>query len=240
MRRSSSSCASGRGRRRWSLASIPTETPSTGARDHVARQRDAQARAEAARTAKAPRRVGALRRRGRGSRRSGERAPASSLCTCSSPARRWRRSCSRGSRCCRIRPGRSASTAEPTCRPALASTCLALWRLSDPGNVGTLLRTADAFGACVALSEGCADPLSPKALRASAGAVFRTPIVSWEDAPADAASRSSPTAAPHWPRPTSPRRSHSSSGAERAGLPDEQLTRVLHGRRSRWRRGRSP
>ena len=35
---------------------------------------------------------------------------------------------------------------------------LALWRLADPGNVGTLLRTADPFGAFVALSEGCADP----------------------------------------------------------------------------------
>ena len=63
------------------------------------------------------------------------------------------------------------------------STCLALWRLSDPGNVGTLLRTADAFGASVALSDGCADPLSPKALRASAGAVFRTPMVPWDTRP---------------------------------------------------------
>ncbi|MBA2384957.1 MAG: RNA methyltransferase, partial [Actinobacteria bacterium] len=48
---------------------------------------------------------------------------------------------------------------------------LALWRVADPGNVGTLLRAADAFGAAVAVSEGCADPLGPKALRASAGAV---------------------------------------------------------------------
>ena len=56
---------------------------------------------------------------------------------------------------------------------------LALWRLVDPGNVGTLLRTADAFGACVALSDGCADPLSPKALRASTGAIFRVPLVDW-------------------------------------------------------------
>lgn len=40
--------------------------------------------------------------------------------------------------------------------------CLALWQLADPGNVGTLLRTADAFDAAVALSAGCADPLSPK------------------------------------------------------------------------------
>ena len=35
---------------------------------------------------------------------------------------------------------------------------LALWRVADPGNLGTLLRTADAFGAGVALSEGCVDP----------------------------------------------------------------------------------
>jgi len=59
---------------------------------------------------------------------------------------------------------------------------LALWRVADPGNVGTLLRTADAFGAAVALSAGCADPLSPKALRASAGAIFRVPLVPFEQA----------------------------------------------------------
>jgi tRNA G18 (ribose-2'-O)-methylase SpoU len=57
---------------------------------------------------------------------------------------------------------------------------LALWRLGDPGNVGALLRTADAFGAAVSLSPGCADPLSPRALRASAGAIFRVPLVEWE------------------------------------------------------------
>jgi tRNA G18 (ribose-2'-O)-methylase SpoU len=56
---------------------------------------------------------------------------------------------------------------------------LALWRLVDPGNVGTLLRTADAFGAAVALSEGCADPTSPKALRASAGSIWRVPVGHW-------------------------------------------------------------
>jgi TrmH family RNA methyltransferase len=60
---------------------------------------------------------------------------------------------------------------------------LALWRLADPGNVGALLRTADAFGAAVALSDGCADPLSPKAVRASAGAIFRVPLVGWNEAP---------------------------------------------------------
>jgi RNA methyltransferase, TrmH family len=53
---------------------------------------------------------------------------------------------------------------------------LSLWRLADPGNVGTLIRTADAFGASVELSDGCADPTGPKALRASAGALFRVPL----------------------------------------------------------------
>jgi TrmH family RNA methyltransferase len=53
---------------------------------------------------------------------------------------------------------------------------LALWHVADPGNVGTLVRTADAFGASVALSEGCGDPTGPKALRASAGAIFRVPL----------------------------------------------------------------
>jgi TrmH family RNA methyltransferase len=58
---------------------------------------------------------------------------------------------------------------------------LALWRLADPGNVGTLIRTADAFGAAVALSDGCADPTSPKALRASAGSIWRVPLGAWDD-----------------------------------------------------------
>jgi len=38
---------------------------------------------------------------------------------------------------------------------------LSLWRVGDPGNLGTILRTADAFGASVALSAGCADPTGP-------------------------------------------------------------------------------
>jgi len=60
---------------------------------------------------------------------------------------------------------------------------LALWRVGDPGNVGTLLRAADAFGAGVALSAGCADATSPKALRASAGAAFRVPVARFDEAP---------------------------------------------------------
>jgi TrmH family RNA methyltransferase len=58
---------------------------------------------------------------------------------------------------------------------------LALWHVADPGNVGTLLRAADAFGAGVALSAGCADPTGGKALRAAAGATFRVPVGRFEE-----------------------------------------------------------
>ena len=53
---------------------------------------------------------------------------------------------------------------------------LALWHVADPGNVGTLIRAADAFGAGIALSAGCADPTGPKALRASMGGLFHVPL----------------------------------------------------------------
>jgi TrmH family RNA methyltransferase len=105
----------------------------------------------------------------------------------------------------------------------MRSTCLALWRLSDPGNVGTLLRTADAFGASVALSEGCADPTSPKALRASAGAVFRTPVVPWDARPGRCVALVAHGGAPLSEAELMPPVTLL-VGAERAGLPDEQVT----------------
>ena len=48
--------------------------------------------------------------------------------------------------------------------------------IQDPGNLGTILRTADALDIPVALLEGCADPYSHKVVRASMGAVFRTAV----------------------------------------------------------------
>jgi len=59
--------------------------------------------------------------------------------------------------------------------PEPRGATLSLFGIADPGNVGTLIRTADAFGAAVGL-HGCADPTGPKALRASAGSIWRVPL----------------------------------------------------------------
>jgi RNA methyltransferase, TrmH family len=73
----------------------------------------------------------------------------------------------------------------PRLDPAAAPPAgLALWRVGDPGNVGTLVRAADGLGpAFVALSAGCADPTGPKALRASMGAIFQVPVGRFDEAP---------------------------------------------------------
>ena len=97
---------------------------------------------------------------------------------------------------------------------------LGLWRLADPGNVGTLVRTADAFGACVGLSDGCADPLSPKALRASVGAIFRVPLVAWADLP-DPRFALDAHVGVDIRDATVPAQASLLLGAERHGLPDE-------------------
>jgi TrmH family RNA methyltransferase len=55
--------------------------------------------------------------------------------------------------------------------------CVALWGVGDPGNVGTIMRSALAFGASsVVLGPDCADPFGPKAVRASMGAIFGVPV----------------------------------------------------------------
>jgi TrmH family RNA methyltransferase len=60
---------------------------------------------------------------------------------------------------------------------ATGPLCVYLHGVGDPGNVGTIVRAAHAFGAsCVAFGPGCADPHSPKAVRASMGAIFAVPL----------------------------------------------------------------
>jgi RNA methyltransferase, TrmH family len=100
---------------------------------------------------------------------------------------------------------------------------LALWQVSDPGNVGTLLRTADAFGAGVSLSPGCADPTGPRALRASAGAIFRVPLGSWDELPERRVALVAHGGAPLAEAELTPPLAFL-LGAEREGLPDGLVT----------------
>ena len=102
---------------------------------------------------------------------------------------------------------------------------LHLHGVSDPGNLGTLLRSAQGFGpAHVALAEGCADPLSPRAVRASMGALYSVPVITLREAPdlpviaLDA--RGERTLAEL--APTAP--VAFALGGERTGLPDEVTT----------------
>jgi RNA methyltransferase, TrmH family len=101
---------------------------------------------------------------------------------------------------------------------------LALWRVVDPGNIGTLLRTSDGLGpGFLALSAGSADLTGTKALRASAGAVFRVPTCAFEAAP-----RPWVALVPHASTPLSGlelgERATFVLGAERHGLPDEVVS----------------
>jgi RNA methyltransferase, TrmH family len=101
---------------------------------------------------------------------------------------------------------------------------LALWRVADPGNVGTMLRTADALGpAFVAFSSGCADPTSPKALRASAGAVFRVPTAAFNEAPRPWLALVAEGGASLWEEELD--EGTFVLGAEREGLPEDVLAR---------------
>jgi len=103
------------------------------------------------------------------------------------------------------------------------SACLYLHGVGDPGNVGAIVRTADALlGGQVVLGPGCADPFSPKATRASMGSLFSSPPVRGE--------------VEETPRPRIALVAHGGAGlealagaatlclgAEREGLPDQVL-----------------
>lgn len=82
--------------------------------------------------------------------------------------------------------GRIATTTTPQAPVAMAAIpesaipesgdLLVAWGVGDPGNVGTLIRTAAAFGFGFVCGPDTADPWSPKVVRSAAGASFRTPI----------------------------------------------------------------
>ena len=99
--------------------------------------------------------------------------------------------------------------------------CIALWGVRDPGNVGTVLRSALAFGASsVALGPETADPFGPKAVRASMGAIFAVPVarvasIAQLPAPRVALAAGAGEAL------RGPLAGTLVIGAERAGLPDE-------------------
>jgi TrmH family RNA methyltransferase len=77
---------------------------------------------------------------------------------------------------------RTLAVYEERWAPAAGPLCVYLHGVHDPGNVGAILRSAAAFGAnSVALGPGSADPFSPKAVRASMGAVFTVPVARADD-----------------------------------------------------------
>jgi RNA methyltransferase, TrmH family len=100
--------------------------------------------------------------------------------------------------------------------------CLALWGVNDPGNVGTVLRSALAFGAgSIALGPGTADPYGPKAVRASMGALFEVPVARVRAA--DELPGRTIALVAHGGAPLAPPDGDVTIvvGAERAGLPDD-------------------
>jgi RNA methyltransferase, TrmH family len=97
--------------------------------------------------------------------------------------------------------------------------CVALWGVKDPGNVGTVLRGARAFGAaCVAIGPNTADPFATKAVRASMGAIFEVPVARVEDVAALPAPRVALVAREGAPL-AGPATGTLVVGAERDGLP---------------------
>jgi RNA methyltransferase, TrmH family len=112
--------------------------------------------------------------------------------------------------------------------------CVYLHGVSDPGNIGTVLRGALAFGASsVALGPGCADPHSPKAVRASMGAIFAVSLAKVEDVrklPGERCALVAGVGEPIW-QETESGPVTLLVGAEREGLPEELVKaceRVAH------------
>ena len=82
-------------------------------------------------------------------------------------------------------PGYSREDLTGYGNPDVTPLLLVLEDIQDPGNVGTIFRTAEAAGATgIILSSNSADPLSPKTVRSTMGAIFRVPFMVSDDMPA--------------------------------------------------------
>jgi TrmH family RNA methyltransferase len=125
---------------------------------------------------------------------------------------------------------------------AVGPLCVYLHGVHDPGNVGTVLRSAEAFGAgSVAIGPGTADPFSPKAVRASMGAVFGVPVARVDDVSAlpGVLIALDPAASAELGQIGTTGSSHSAKhaevtvlvGAERDGLPEDVLAAADHAAR---------
>jgi RNA methyltransferase, TrmH family len=105
--------------------------------------------------------------------------------------------------------------------PPAGPRCVVLWGVRDPGNVGTVLRAALAFGAgSVAIGPGCADPYGPKAVRASMGAIFAVAlarVASVDELPGETIALAAREGEPL----RGPLDATLVVGAERTGLPSE-------------------
>jgi len=121
---------------------------------------------------------------------------------------------------------------------ATGPVCVYLHGVRDPGNVGTVLRSAQAFGAaCVAFGPRTADPFSPKAVRASMGAIFEVPVARVEGVgplPGTTLALDAGAQDVLWTavdRIGTPRSKEAVSiviGAERAGLPEDVIAVCDH------------
>lgn len=113
---------------------------------------------------------------------------------------------------------------------ATGPLCVYLHGVSDPGNVGTVLRSAQAFGAdSVALGPGTADPYAPKAVRASMGAIF-TVAIARAGHPGQLPGPTVALVAGQGPplEALELRAATLLIGAERSGLPEELVARADH------------